>query len=142
MYIYSCIPKIVNEARINKQCSNSWMCISAWMNCHLCTVTSECKRSYTYIDFTLLFALIRRLKKDFFRCLTLVDIFECDDVGTCMYCVWHHGKKNFLFHWVSYLFLFHFENLVFHGHPCNKFDIIAPYIQWNPSKLNSESTEL
>jgi hypothetical protein len=52
------------------------------MNCHLCTVTSECKRSYTYIDFTLLFALIRRLKKDFFRCLTLVDIFECDDVGT------------------------------------------------------------
>jgi hypothetical protein len=101
MYIYSCIPKIVNEAWINKQCSNSWMCISAWMNCHLCTVTSECKRSYTYIDFTLLFALIRRLKKDFFRCLTLVDIFECDDVGTCTVCDIMVRKTFYFIEWFT-----------------------------------------
>jgi hypothetical protein len=43
----------------------------------------ECKWSYTfyYIDFTPLFAIIKRLKWNVFHCRLLNDIFDCD-VGT------------------------------------------------------------
>ena len=79
-----------------------------------CSVTSdfrywECKWSYTfyYIDFTPLFAIIKRLKWNVFHCRLLNDIFDCD-VGTCI--VTSSSEINgFIFTWVKYQWLFHLK---------------------------------
>ena len=58
---------------------------------------SECKGSYTiyYINFTLLFVVIRCLKKELvINFLILNDIFDCDFIGTLT----SLSNKTFLFH--------------------------------------------
>ena len=71
---------------------------------------SEYKSSYNfhYIDFTLLFCSNYTFKKEprVFPCRMLNDVFDCDNVGTKMYC--------------GITILFHIEISVFHGHLCKK----------------------